>query len=86
MVMPQYRYACAKCAYGWHDTPYCPGDVGKLAYSTMSMMDAEYEIRRLEKQARQRRGEPEPVLSPWRFRWWWIPLGITVYIVLLILI
>lgn len=84
--MPQYRYPCTKCAYLTHDTPYCPSQVTELAFTTMSISDLNYRARRREEQDRERQGLPPVEVNWWQFRWWWVPVGITVYIVLVILV
>ena len=87
MVIPQYgRYPCT-CAVGWHDTPRCPFKLmAQASAANRAASDIEYRTR-LTRRQMERAGlvAPDPV-TPWRFRWWWIPLGLTVYMVLLILI
>ena len=85
-MIPNYRYPCT-CLEGSQHTPVCPHkQIAEIAALNRASSDLEYRTRMRRRQM-ERAGliAPEPV-NPWRFRWWWIPLGLTVYIVLLILI
>lgn len=86
MALPRPRYGCAKCAFGWHDTPTCP-----YAYlSWQPPPPTREQDRRAFAQWREleRRG----VIKLARFeepryhRLWWVVLALAVWIALIILI
>ncbi|MBF6163017.1 hypothetical protein [Nocardia cyriacigeorgica] len=81
-MVTEYRYLCT-CAVGYHHTPYCPY---RRAPRRPVHVDGRT-VRRLMELER------DGVLTnfPWpgrptRFRWWWIPAGLIVFIALVILI
>lgn len=88
MVLPQQdRYICTSCSFGWHYTPYCPSEgATSLGSGLAALSDLKYQRRQREKQMVRDGLMDPPVVNPWRFRWWWIPLGLTVWVALIIII
>ncbi|WP_216915231.1 hypothetical protein [Nocardia noduli] len=88
MVLPQQdRYICTSCSFGWHYTPYCPSaGAASLGSSLMALSDAKYRTRQIEKKMVEDGLWPAPAVKRFRFRWWWIPLVLTMWIALIILI
>ncbi len=85
-MIPRYEFACT-CLVGRHPTPTCPYKAMASASAwNRTASDIDYRTRMLRRQwERDGLAAPEEA-NPWRFRWWWIPLGLTVWIALIILI
>jgi hypothetical protein len=80
--MVQYRYVCGNCGM-WHDLPFCPfrRPEPPRTFTPEEMATLRY-LRQLER-AGVLPMPKQPGES--RFRWWWVPLGLAILFVLMIL-
>ncbi|GAB2683244.1 hypothetical protein GCM10027088_74590 [Nocardia goodfellowii] len=78
----EYRYLCPHCGGSGHPAMACPFVLMQPEPITPERMRSYERLVELERQGRLTIPRP----GTGRFRWWWIPLGIIVFIVLVIVI
>ncbi|TCJ89925.1 hypothetical protein DFR71_6215 [Nocardia alba] len=85
-------YRCDRCAIGWHSSPSCPNSPGARFSPTIHEVQRQvHALNRVgspaDRDRHRRLSGPLPEIPPpLGFRWWWIPLGLVVFVALVILI
>ncbi|MFD3431286.1 hypothetical protein [Nocardia fluminea] len=87
-------YRCDRCSIGWHDGPSCPypSSGSSLAPSLLELQRRVYAVNAIggpgDRSQPRRLTGPLPTVPyhPSRFRWWWIPVGLIVFLAAVILI
>lgn len=85
-------YRCDRCALGWHSSPSCPTSPGQRFAPTIHEVQRQvHALNRVggqdERDRRRRLSGPLPEIPPpLGVRWWWFPVGLAVFIALVILI
>lgn len=83
-------YRCDRCALGWHSSPSCPTSPGARYAPTIHEVQRQVHALNRVGGSADRRGRisgPLPEIPPpLGFRWWWIPVGLVVFVVLVILV
>lgn len=86
------RYRCDRCSVGWHDSPSCPNSQAARFAPTLSEVQRQvHALNRVgspaDRDRHRRLSGPLPEIPPpIRFRWWWISVGLVVFVALVILI
>lgn len=85
-AMSEYRYPCTRGCLRGHPTPRCPYLTNWDPPTMLELQQQVHHLQRIRIDPRVPIHYPGIDRPPSSFRWWWIPVGVVVFIALVILI